>query len=296
MQFIEIYRSRGLLACQHRAFVLHAVGIESQIVDLPEEFALCVADYTADTAREHLRRYEEESAHVDPPLKAPTLHPYAWLTPLLFTVTLLAVGYWAGRAAFGFEWYDAGALLPRIERNHQWWRALTALTLHADHPHLLGNLGFGVVFSYMAARLMGAGVAWFAIIFAATLGNVLDSLWMPATHVSMGASTAVFATLGLVSAFSWRLQFSRRLRWAHRWAPLVSGVVLLGLIGSGGENTDVLAHLTGFFCGCLFGVGYARMSPAKLENKYLQLSLGVVACGLILVAWSWAGLATALAK
>ena len=42
----------------------------------------------------------------------------------------------------------------------EWWRAFTALTLHADAGHLMANLLFGVLFAYPAAQLVGVGVAW----------------------------------------------------------------------------------------------------------------------------------------
>jgi membrane associated rhomboid family serine protease len=154
---------------------------------------------------------------------------------------------------------------------------------------LLGNIAFGSFFGYLAARLLGSGVAWASIVLAAVAGNLLDSVLMPASHASMGASTAVFATLGLVAAYSWRLQFSKRMQWAHRWAPLICGIMLLALLGAGGENTDVLAHLTGFFCGAVLGASYARIPTKLFESVPLQVGATVVATGAIIIAWVWAG-------
>jgi membrane associated rhomboid family serine protease len=126
-------------------------------------------------------------------------------------------------------------------------------------------------------------------VLAAVAGNFLDSVLMPASHASMGASTAVFATLGLVAAYSWRLQFSKRMQWAHRWAPLICGIMLLALLGAGGENTDVLAHLTGFFCGAVLGASYARVPAEFFSKRLLQVGATIIATGAFVVAWLWAG-------
>jgi membrane associated rhomboid family serine protease len=154
---------------------------------------------------------------------------------------MLLVGYLAGRAAFGYDWLDAGALLTGATRAGEFWRAVTALTLHLDVGHLLANLGFGTVFGLLAGQLLGPGVAWASVLAAAATANLLNAFIQPVTHSSVGASTAVFATLGLLSAYAWRKRAGQGDRWAYRWAPLVAGVILLGFTGAGGERTDVLA-------------------------------------------------------
>ncbi|HYM35492.1 MAG TPA: rhomboid family intramembrane serine protease, partial [Steroidobacteraceae bacterium] len=259
MPLVELHRSQTSAACEQRAFVLRAVGIATDIVMLDGSFALFVQADDEVAARHHLERYAAENAAPFKSPPSPHLHEHAWIAPLLYGCSLVLIAFLAGRNTFSLDWYTVGGLTSSLEKSNEWWRAVTALTLHVDHDHLLRNIGFGALFAYPAARLLGAGVAFMSMIFAAIFGNILDSLLMPATHVSIGASTIVFATLGLISAYSWRLQFSARMRWAHRWAPLVIGIALLGLIGSGGEHTDVLGHLTGFFCGALFGVALARV-------------------------------------
>src|SRR5690606_39813898 len=105
------------------------------------------------------------------------------------------------------------------------------------------------------------------IFLAAVLANVIEAWVGIPNYVSAGASTAVFAALGLVTAFAWR---TRGHRFGHplaRWGPLVAGVAMLGFFGAGsnvpvagmpapdlmpfddGGSTNVLAHLLGFVCG-----------------------------------------------
>ena len=264
------------------------MAIASQIVSSGAEYFLLVESGAETAARDQLDRYEKENATQPSEATPPKLHESPWIAPTLYAFTLLGVAYLAGQDLFSFDWYATGSLSSSIQQSHQWWRAATALTLHVDHDHLLRNLGFGVLFSYAAARLLGSGVAFAASILAAILGNLLDSALMPRTHVSIGASTIVFATLGLISAYSWRIQFSRRMQWAHRWAPLVIGIALLGLLGSGGENTDVLAHLTGFACGVAMAILLARAPMKTFDSKWLQAASVVCTFALLAASWFWA--------
>src|SRR5690606_31643313 len=143
-------------------------------------------------------------------------------------------------------------------RGGEWWRVFTALTLHSGAGHLLGNIGFGVLFGGLAARLVGSGIAWLTVVLAAAAGNALNVLALAPAHRAVGASTAVFAALGLLAGFVWRGKLMAGLiaqdRWAFRLAPLVGGIALLAYTGTGDEGTDVGAHLAGFLCGLAGGV------------------------------------------
>ncbi len=107
----------------------------------------------------------------------------------------------AGIDAFGFDWLEGGALNGAIPATHEWWRVVTALTLHADVGHLLSNLAFGAVFGFLASRALGGRrrVGQYSC-FGAMMGNGLDAMVMPTEQRSLGASTAVFAALGILSA------------------------------------------------------------------------------------------------
>src|SRR5665213_2692795 len=87
---------------------------------------------------------------------------------------LLLVAYCAGISLFGVDWLSLGALDPGAAG--EWWRALTALTLHLDQEHLLGNLLFGVFAGLAAGRLLGPGVAWASILGAGAIANTMEIL------------------------------------------------------------------------------------------------------------------------
>jgi len=170
----------------------------------------------------------------------------------------------------------------------QWWRAWTALTLHLDGPHLAANLAAGVWFGYLAARQLGAGTAWLLIVTAAAGANLLEGLLASPAHRAVGASTAVFAALGALSAHSWRERLALPQRWARRWAPLIAGVGLLGWTGTAGEGTDVVAHLAGFAVGALFGATAALPRWQRGLERVPQSASGAAALGSLAIAWACA--------
>jgi membrane associated rhomboid family serine protease len=200
----------------------------------------------------------------------------------------MGVAYAISNGLVRLDAFDTGDMDAARVQSGQWWRAWTALTLHLDGPHLAANLGAGVWFGYLAARQIGSGTAWFLIVAGAAIANLLEGLLGPSTHRSVGASTAVFTALGMMSAHSWRERFQLPQRWARRWGPLVAGVILLGWLGSSGEGTDVVAHLAGVGVGVLLGATAALKMPRRLLNGVPQWLAGLAAIASIAVAWAFA--------
>lgn len=280
---VEVFRSFWRSACEERGFVLHAVGIDSQLAWLGRAWVLLVPAAQQPAALAQLAQYERENPPRRRPAPPEPLHRGAWLGSLAYAAAILSVGFLAGRLAFGADWLAAGALVSAPTRAGEYWRAVTAITLHLDVGHLLANLGFGAVFGLLAGQLLGAGVAWATVLVAAATANLLNVHLQPMTHSSVGASTAVFATLGLLAAYAWRRRRDAGERWAYRWAPLVAGVILLAFTGAGGERTDVLAHLTGFAMGALAGVAHAVLPVPR--GPLAQWVASVLAVGALVLAW-----------
>jgi membrane associated rhomboid family serine protease len=203
----------------------------------------------------------------------------------VYVFVMVAVAWLAGHRTFAENWLATGVLDTMAVRGGEVWRTMTALTLHFDVAHLLSNLGFGAFFGWLASQLLGPGVAFGGAMAAATLANALNSAIQPANHVSAGASTVVFAMLGLLAAYAWRRRADSGERWAYRWAPLIAGVFLLGFTGVGGANTDVLAHLTGFAVGGVAGWWLGRLS--RIPGPRIQWLAGAAAFTGIVAAW-WA--------
>lgn len=285
MALVEVYRSHRRTDCNERALVLAAIGVASELVSVSGGFALLVPEDSVTTAVTELKDFSEESFSRRPEPGPISPHPDAWLGSAGYAVVLAIVTYCAAGGLLGFDWFSSGELVPGLLRNGELWRVVTALTLHADFSHLIANLGFGILFGYLAGQLLGPGIAWASIVAAGALGNFLDALLMPPTHIAIGASTAVFATLGLVAAYSWRRRSGRGASWPYRWTPLVAAVALLALLGTGGKHTDVLGHLTGFFAGTVLGVVYGTLSFPRSGRPPAQLLAAASTLAVIVGAW-----------
>ena len=165
---------------------------------------------------------------------------------------------------------------------------VTALSLHIDLPHLVANLVIGGLFGLFAGRLLGSGLAWFSILIAGTTGNLLNAWIRHPGHTSVGASTAVFAALGIVAAYTWKQRREVSAPRLARWAPLVGAVVLLGYLGTGGARTDVTAHVAGFLSGVLLGALYGKLGDRVVPAAGGQFLLGLGALAVLALAWTLA--------
>ncbi len=279
-----VYESPNHQQCADRALVLAAARIPHQTIhDASSAVLLVPAEYSAQ-AVEQLQLYDEENPPVRPkPRKrVPDQDPVPGVIGYFLVVCLVA-GL-AGYSYFGHNWFDAGRVDGELIRNGEWWRTLTALTLHSGVRHLVGNLVFGIFFGIFAGRLLGSGVAWLAIVVAAAMGNAANTLLLESTHRSIGASTAVFAALGLVAGFVWRGQLMAQDRWSYRYGPIVGGLALLMFTGTGGPDTDIGAHLMGFVCGFATGMLLTVLGPIPTDRRR-QTVAGGIALSLILSAW-----------
>ena len=186
------------------------------------------------------------------------------------------------------DWLYLGSAKVHLIHYGEWWRLITALTLHADWLHLISNLTIGGFFIFLLCREFGSGLGWTLLLAAGTLGNWANAQMQFPTHSSIGASTAVFAAVGALAAIN---LVRHRLDRKSQWRLIVVGALaLLALLGTEGKNTDLGAHLFGF----LFGVGLGIVTefqvarkgrPGYILNILLALTSGII----VSVAW-WAAL------
>ncbi|MBS0379527.1 MAG: rhomboid family intramembrane serine protease [Proteobacteria bacterium] len=287
-ELVTVFRSPLKRLCNERLLVLTAVGLEGVIVLGEGEFRLEVDALAAPAALRQLAQYESENRPPPPPPPPPHVFPYAWVGCLAYAAVLFGVAAALSHGWWRLDAFEAGDLDAARVQAGQWWRAWTALTLHLDGPHLAANLLAGVWFGYLGATQLGVGTLWFLTVTAAAGANLIEGLWAPPGHHSVGASTAVFACLGAMSAYSWRERLGTPQRWARRWGPLIAGVVLLGWTGSAGEGTDLFAHVGGFAMGVLIG-SVASLTPLRRRlPRVPQWLPGGAALASLALAWACA--------
>jgi membrane associated rhomboid family serine protease len=279
-----VYESRDRRACADRSLVLAAAQIPHQVVDDLSGYALVVPAEFSPRAIEELRLYDEENPPVQPP--KPVVIEYQNAIPgIVGYVTAIILFAWLSwSSAWGLDWLTAGRIDGALVRSGEWWRTLTSLTMHGDLRHLVGNIIFGAFFGYLAGRLVGPGVAWLTAIAAAACGNLANTLLLESAHKSIGASTAVFAILGLTAGFAWRAKLFAQDRWSTRIGPIVGGLALLMYTGTGGDNTDIGAHLMGFVFGFLGGMLLTRFRE-RFQDAVLQNRSALVTVAALALAW-----------
>lgn len=268
-------------AADERLLVLEAAGIEAGLRRGEFGFEIVVRREDEVSAR-----LELDAARSDAPAppRRRAVAPYAGgaAAALVYAGTVAALHLASGASAFGRDWYGAGVLDGTLVRGGEFWRAVTALTLHADFAHLAANLGFGVVFGAMAGGLYGPGVAWLAILAAAAGANLVEAFVLADGRVSLGASTAVFAALGMVATHRWP-SGTFRSAWLWRGANAVAALVLLALLGTGDARTDVLAHGLGFAGGI---VAAWLVRSERVRSGRTQRLAGAAALAAVALAWS----------
>lgn len=281
--WVDVLRVADARACAECALVLEACGIEYRSERVGFRYVLSVRSPDLAAAERELEGYLRENA--GPRLRRPPLEMFgnAWPGLAVYAAVLLLVMLWAQNYAFGFNWLAAGRMDSARLLDGEWWRALTALSLHVDADHLFANLAFGAFFAYFLCRYVGGGVGWLGIVLSGGLGNFFNALLQSPGHRSIGASTAVFGALALLTANTWRRNWSKALPLRVRAAPLIAGIALLAYTGTGGANTDVGAHLWGFVSG--LALGFALTFYPALRAPWIQRTAAAVAAASMALAW-----------
>lgn len=271
------------------ALVLHSRDIPCKAVRTETGRQLLVPADSFRQACEELKIYERENRNwPPPPLPERKLHENTastlWVFILLAVFHNLTVKKYNPFGSWPLDWVEPGNAQAGKILAGEWWRLVTALTLHSGPLHLVGNIIAGTIFCTKLCRILGSGWAWFLILVSAIGGNLINALAQPAVHSSIGASTAVFSAVGLLAVLN-MLHF-RSSQW-RRWPlPLAAALGLLALLGSGGENTDVGAHLFGFAVGCVCGLlTHLLFSWPGLPKKTMNVLLALVSPALVILSW-----------
>lgn len=285
--WVEVRRLRTPGETEQYALVLVAAGIDCQIVSHDGSVGLLVAASKVAHAQHELDAYARDNRLSSVPAALPQRSfREAQAAALVYCCVLFFTYGAASRQAFSRDWLLAGEAQAGLIVHGEWWRALTALGLHADFGHLFSNLVAGGLLGIVLAQIVGGGLAWLMILLAGGIGNGLNALLQPPGHIAVGASTAIFGAVGLLAVLMLKHQRSLWRRGLRRWVPLVVGVMLVAFLGIEGERIDVGAHIAGFLAGCLLGACLVVIGePSTTQRGVAQYAFGAAAFVLFVGAW-----------
>ncbi|MFC4728390.1 rhomboid family intramembrane serine protease [Coralloluteibacterium thermophilus] len=211
-----------------------------------------------------------------------------WATPLLvllqsgvFVWLVLLPDLGARQAALS-RWGAVSGALP--DRLVEWMSApldgrfmglFTALFMHADWSHLLGNLLFLLIFGLSSERAMGAPRFLVLFLLGGAFANVVAALLMDSPNrVIVGSSGAVSAVIGAYLALFPRARLGivvplgLFMEFVRAPASLLIGIwallqVIFTFVGPAFGAVAWWAHLAGF----AFGVVFALLARPAIARR-----------------------------
>ena len=264
------------------SLVLTAMGIANRSDRDTYEWLLYVPSASRDVAKRQLELYRRENTPITLPkvLRVDT----GWAGIVGYLLVIWSIPTLAGMFT-EIDWRSAGQMDVTLVSEGEWWRLFCALTLHADLPHIVANSFFGAVFGLMVGRHLGSGFGWLLVLLAGGLGNGLNAFFRPEGFLSLGASTATFAEVGLVAAYVVARGYFRGGGFRRNAAPIFGAIALLAFTGVSGARTDILAHCAGLFAGIVLGAAASSFDVRRLGKSGQWIAAGIT-LGILMTAWS----------
>lgn len=245
-------------------------------------------------------RLEVDPQHYERAVRAIQLYrrenrPWSWRQPIPWFQTTFHWGAAAFCALLILTHWLATQYMPEIRVRGQfasaaaaqgeWWRAFTAVLLHADLGHLLANVTIGFVVFGLAMARYGAGLGLLAAYLSGAAGNLAGLLLYQKAYIGVGASGMVMGALGLISvpyAGLWSLH-PRALKQLVRAA--FAGIFLFVLLGVD-PASDVVAHAGGYGAGAILGIALSFLPRTLAQSESFTALVWIAFAGLfVLTGW-----------
>jgi len=266
--------------------VLLAQGMSPSVRRTADGFALTVPQEEWNRALASLSAYDRENPRKITERGEP-MELESWVAGAAAGLMLLLFYSITVQWLPAWPWYARGAADAERIIDSELWRTVTALTLHADIAHVLSNAVAAALFLSAVSSLVGVGVSGALVLLAGAGGNLVNAFLHGSPHVSVGASTAVFAAVGLLASLGWiRRRRGRLSRW-RAWLPVAAALALLGMLGSSGQRVDIWAHLSGLLVGAVLGIPIGLVAP-RAPGLRIQWASGSAAVAVIVYCWTLA--------
>jgi membrane associated rhomboid family serine protease len=267
------------------ALVLVSEGVPVAVQRESDGYSLRVRDSDALRAMSILDLYALENLP-PPAVEVEPHHPGAVNAALAAMGTLLIFFMVTGARDDSVRWFDRGSADAAQILSGELWRTITALTLHADLGHVLGNVVAGTLFVTPLGRSLGPGLAILLVLVAGAGGNFVNAILHGTAHSSVGASTSVFGAVGLLGGRGVVRRGRTGARGHRRWAPFAGGLALLAMLGTG-PRADLGGHLFGLLVGVGLGILVA-LAIRRPPSTAMQWLLGATAVLAVLYSWGLA--------
>jgi len=272
------------------SLVLRSMGIQHFVEPARLGSYLLVLDRDKTRSERAIQRYDDENRNWPPPRTRETTAYGGFPFTVLAFVALVLFMWVTGPERGGSGWFTHGTSMSDLVMTGHPERAVTALTLHADSTHVLGNVLSGAIFGHLVERRMGPGLGLLSIVAAGSIGNFANAAYyfsIGEPHGSIGASTAVMGAVGILAATQALVSRSEVKQRSFRdWgAPLLGGLALLGTLGSSAQS-DVGAHGFGFLAGLVVGAGLFLTFRRKRASVAWQGALGVLSGAILAGSWA----------
>jgi len=181
-----------------------------------------------------------------------------------------------------FRWILLGANpgypgIGDLAHDHQWYRLVTSMFLHANLLHIAFNMYALWVIGTPVEQYLGRA-RYLGLYFVSGLAGSAGALVLTPHNPTLGASGAVFGVLGSMMILEWQIT-GRLAGNAMTWIA-INLVVDFVYNGFGGA-ISIGAHIGGAIGGILITLGYAHWRSGRAQYGQLGLE-GVV--GLVAVA------------
>ena len=280
---IIVRRTPDLRQAEEWSLVLEAEGLSPRLVRTSSGWVLSVPSQHLERAVTELWDYESENR-----TSVPEEEPWPGHGPLYtgagVAAALLAFFFFAAWTQGTVPWLERGSASADLILRGELWRTVTALTLHADLAHVGANAVAMLFFLTAVCRSEGPGLGAAMVLAVGAGGNLGNAWFYGFDHVSIGASTAVFGALGVLGGTGVVRRSRLGLRGKRAWIPLAAGLAILAMLGTGGQRVDLWAHLWGFAVGGAGG-GALAMAMDRPEDPRIQIRVGVLAAGVVVLCW-----------
>lgn len=262
------------------ALVLASQGIEPILVRDDRGWGLEVEVVEHEKAGKALALYQQENPQRRWKYLPPAGTDYIHGAVVIFCGVLIAIHLLKTPQVA-----EAGMNIAAKLKQGEWWRLITATTLHGDTPHLVSNLTTGLVMVGLAMGRYGVGPGLLGALLAGVAGNLCSFFMYGPEFRGLGASGVVLGALGMlgVQRFLWKSALAKRLLLTGMGAA----VMILALFGFA-PGTDVIAHVGGFVGGVVIALLLNLIPLKRLQSVGFSMTCLAVALGLVIAAWKLA--------